>query len=240
MKLVKHCLGLILVLFSAASVYSQTVDEIIDKHLAAIGGKDLLNTITSVKTESTVEVMGNDANSTTVVLNGKGFRSESEFNGQKVIQVYTDKGGWAVNPFQGASDPEAMPAEQFKAGEDNIYIEPFLNLADRGSKVELLGQEKIGDVNAYKIKLTNKDSASTTFYIDPNTYYTLQIVSTANAMGQQMDIRTTPSDYKKTDFGIVMPYSVEVNIGDQFTLTSKLQKVEINQPVDPSIFEMKK
>jgi hypothetical protein len=64
--------------------------------------------------------------------------------------VYTDKGGWQINQFAGMTDPQAMPDEQFKAGEDQIYIEPFLDYAARGAKVELVGQEKVGTVKHIK------------------------------------------------------------------------------------------
>ncbi|MFI5188165.1 MAG: hypothetical protein ACHQF0_15645 [Chitinophagales bacterium] len=240
MKSLKHSLLLTAVLFISAFLYAQSIDEIIAKHIDAVGGKEKLSGITSVHMDHTAQVMGTDAPSTTVVLNGKGFRNESEFNGQKVVRVYTDKSGWSINPFAGSDDPQAMPDEQYKAGEDEIYVEPFFNYAERGSKAELQGQEKVGNVNAFKIKLTNKDSSSTTYYIDPSTFYVIQVVSSTVMMGQQMEVRSTLSDYKKTDYGLVVPQTIEVSIGDQFTMTSKLNKVEVNQPVDPSIFEMKK
>jgi len=240
MKVVKYCLILITVLFNTALAYSQTVDEIIAKHIDAVGGKDKLSGLTSVHMESTSEVMGSEGPSTTTILNGKGFRNESEFNGQKVVRVYTDKGGWTINPFAGSNDPQALPDEQYKAGEDEIYVEPFFNYADRGSKAELLGQEKVGEVNAYKIKLTNKDNSATTYYLDPSTYYVTQVVTTTNVMGQDMEVKSNFSDYKKIDYGVVIPQTVQVNIGDQFTMTTKVNKIDINQPVDASIFEMKR
>jgi len=240
MKFVKQFLLLSTVIFSSAFLYSQTVDEIISKHIDAVGGKEKLSGITSLHMEHTAQFMGSDAPSTTTILNGKGFRNESEFNGQKVVRVYTDKGGWSINPFAGSDDPQAMPDEQYKAGEDEIYVEPFFNYGERGSKAEFLGQEKAGDVNAYKIKLTNKDSSTSTYYIDPSTFYVIQVVSSTTMMGQELEVRSTLSDYKKTDYGLAVPQTIHVNIGDQFTLTSKLNKIEVNQPVDPAIFEMKK
>lgn len=228
------------VLFSVISTHAQTADEIIAKHIDAIGGKEKLKGITSVRMENTMQIMGNDAPSTTVIVNGKGFRNESEFNGQKMIQVYTDKGGWMVNPMMGGSDPQPIPAEQLKGAQDQIYVVPFLDYAARGSKAELLGQEKVGAVNAYKIKLTGKDSAATTYYFDPATYYLVQAVRSAEMMGQQMDVTTSYSDFKKTDYGWVVPQAMDINMGGQFSLTAKVNKVEVNPTVDAAIFEMKK
>jgi hypothetical protein len=240
MKTIGQLLLLITVLLCSAPAYSQTVDEIISKHLDAVGGKEKLSGISSVHMEGTVEVMGNSGTTSLTLLNGKASRTQTELGGQQVVNVFTDKGGWQINQFAGISDPQAMSDEQYKAGQDQIYVEPFLNYAARGGKAELQGQEKLGDINTYKIKYTNKDSAVTTYYIDPSTFHVIQMSTVGNNMGQAVEIKSTYSDYQKTDYGLVVPHSIEIDFGGQFTISSKMQKVEVNQPVDTSIFEMKK
>jgi len=240
MKTIGQFLLLIAVLFCSVSVYSQTVDEIISKHLDAVGGKEKLTGVTSIHMEGTVEVMGTSGTTKSTILNGKGSRTESELGGQQVVNVYTDKGGWQINQFAGMSDPQAMPDEQFKAGEDQIYFEPFLDYAARGGKAELVGQEKVGTVSAHKIKYTNKDGAVTNYYIDPTSFQVIQVSATSNNMGQEVEVKSTYSDFQKTDYGVVVPRAVDIDFGGQFSLSSKIQKVDINQPVDASIFEMKK
>ncbi|MEP7144128.1 MAG: hypothetical protein ABI707_14695 [Ferruginibacter sp.] len=227
-------------LLTFAFANAQTADEIIAKYIDAIGGKDKLSQITSIYIESTTEVMGNESATKTTILNGKGYRNESDFNGQMLVQVVTDKGGWAINPFGGSSDPAALPDDQFKSGEDQVYVTgPLYDYAAHGGKVELLGQEKVGDINAYKIKYTNKDNADMTFYIDPATWYPVQAVRKGNAMGQEVTITVGFSNFQKTDFGISMPYTTNIDMG-QFQLKVGVKKVEVNKAVDPAIFEMPK
>ena len=240
MKNVSQLLLLVTAMFCTTSVHAQTVDEIIAKHLDAVGGKEKLSGVTSVHMEGTLEVMGTSGTTKSTVLNGKGSRTESEISGQQVVNVFTDKGGWQINQFAGISDPQAMPDEQFKAGEDQIFVEPFLDYAARGAKAELVGQDKVGTVNAHKIKYTNKDGAVTTYYIDPTTYQVIQVSATSNNMGQEVEVKSTYSDFQKTDYGLVVPRSIDIDFGGQFSLSTKVQKVDVNQPVDASIFEMKK
>lgn len=240
MKIIKRCLLSLVVLTVAIASRAQSADDIIAKYLAAVGGKEKLAGITSVKFTNTMNIMGSDAPATVTIVNGKGFRSESEFNGQKIVQVVTDQGGWMINPMMGSSDPQPLPASQLASAKDQIYIVPFLDYTVRGNKAELLGQEKVGNVNAYKIKITDKDNNSTTYYFDPSTYYLIQAVRTADMMGQPTEVTTTYSDFQKTDYGWTVPHATEVNFGGQFSMTGKVQKVEVNAPVDASIFEMKK
>lgn len=238
MKNLKVGLIAIAALFSATAIYAQTADEIVAKYVDAVGGKEKLKAITSVRMENTLSIMGNDAPNTTTIINGKGYRNESEFNGAKIIQVITEKGGWQINPMAGAADAQALPEEQVKAAKYQMYVEPLLDYAAKGAKAELLGQEKVGNINAYKVKVTNADNVATTYYFDPSTHYLVQMTRTAEMMGQQMDVTATYSDYKKTDYGWVVPQNVEINMGGQFSMTMKVKNVEVNKEVDPKIFDM--
>ncbi|MEP7110217.1 MAG: hypothetical protein ABI760_19635 [Ferruginibacter sp.] len=236
----KTCLLTVSVFLSIACAKAQTADEIISKYLDAIGGKEKLSQITSIYIESGTEVMGNESATKTTVLSGKGYKNESDFNGQMLVQVVTDKGGWTINPFAGSSDPMPLPDDQFKATEDQVYVlSPLFNYAEHGAKVELSGQEKVGEVNAYKIKYTNKDNMEATFYIDPSTYYIIQAVRKGYAMGQEVTITINFSNFQKTDFGTTIPFTTNIDMG-QFALKINVKKVEINKTVDPAIFDMPK
>lgn len=222
------------------SLSAQTVDQIIDKEIDAMGGRDKIGQLTSEYMETNVQMMGNDAPAKTTVLYGKGFKMVMDFNGSQMVFCYTDKGGWIINPMMGSA-PQAMPEEQFKTGK--LQLDgggPLFNYKEKGYQVELVGQEKVGDVNAYKIKLTTNDSIEITYYIDPSTFYIIQTVIPGDFQGQPIDITTTYSDYRKTDFGITVPWSIETSYGGQFSMPITVTKFEVNKPVDPAIFEMPK
>lgn len=219
---------------------AQSADEIVSKHIEAIGGKEKLAQMTSLYIESTTEVMGNESASKTTILNGKGFKNESDFNGQKIVQAVSDKGGWAINPFGGSSAPVSLPDEQYKAGEDQIFLpDALFDYAAHGAKVDLQGQEMVGNVNAYKLKFTNKDNGETTYYIDPASWYIIQAVKKGMAMGQEITVTSGFSNYKKTDFGVYWPYSLNLDMG-QFALKVNVKSVEVNKAIDPSVFDMPK
>lgn len=239
MKLVQRCLLSLLAVLTVVAAQAQDAATVIAKYIDAVGGKEKLSAITSVKMTTTNEVMGNEAPASVVILNGKGYRSEAEVMGSKMIQVFTDKGGWMVNPMMGSSDPQEMPAEMVKAGQAQIFVDPFVGYEARGLKAEYLGQEKVGNVNAFKVKMSGSDGLSSTYFFDPSTYYLVQLVRSGEMMGQPVEVTLSFSDFKKTDYGWVVPQTTEINMG-QFAITSKLKTIEVNVPVDTAVFEMKK
>src|SRR6188474_2983618 len=121
MKSIKFFL-LALVAITSSSLYAQTVDEIISKHVEAIGGKEKLSQVKSLYTENSMDVMGNSAPQKEYLIEGKGYKSEVDFNGTSIVQCFTDKGGWAINPMAGSTDAQAIPDAIYKAGKAQIYL----------------------------------------------------------------------------------------------------------------------
>ena len=222
---------------AAAALPALTADEIVSKHLEALGGKDAIGKIKTMSTEATMQVMGNEAPSTTVVVDGVGMKQESEFNGMKIISVYTDKGGWMQNPMAGAADPTPMPDEQYNTGKVGIYVGgPLFDYASKGSTIALTSS----DDKTYNIKLTTKDKVEYSFGIDGKTFLLNTMTTTAQMQGQAVTLSTTYSDYRKTDTGFMVPYSIGLDFGGQFQIGMTIKKIELNKTIDPAIFAMPK
>lgn len=234
MKKIKFVL-LAMAALATTSLSAQTVDDVINKHVEAIGGKEKLSQLKSIYLENSVEVMGSTAPQKEYLVEGKAYKAEVDFNGANIVSVFTDKSGWTINPMMGGTDPQAMPETIYKAGKSQIYFSGGLfNYTAKGYKAELQGKE--GD--AFKIKLS--DAGSETFYfIDSKTYLLTKTVIKSEMMGQAVDVTTTYSDHKKTDFGITIPYTKNIDMG-MIQLSQKIDKAEINKAIDMKIFDMPK
>jgi len=216
-----------------------TADEIVQKHLAAIGGKEAIAQVKSLSMESSVSVMGTDAPSTTVVLDGVGYKSETDFNGTKIVTCYNDKGGWSVNPMAGAADPTAMPDDQYNSGKANIFVGGGLyDYAAKGSKVDLLPPDPAG--KTYKIKLTTKENIESVYTIDATTFLVKSMTTKASMQGQEVDLTSAFSDYRKTEIGYQLPYAIDLDFGGQFQLSIAVKKVDLNKTIDPATFALPK
>jgi hypothetical protein len=212
---------------------AQSVDDIVGKYIDAIGGKAALASVNSLVITANVNVQGNDAPSTTYILAGKGYRSEMDFGGQKMIQAVNSAGGWQIMP--GADAPQPMPAEQAKLSQGQYIIGGILaNYAALGYKLELIGK----DTADYKLRMA-VSSGSVTFYINMKTYMIDKEIINSSMRGQDVTITISFSDYRKTDSGYVLAYNTTLE-APQATLMTTIDKVTVNAPVDPKIFNMPK
>src|ERR671910_459658 len=80
---------------------AQTADEVIDKYIAAIGGKEKWKKIQSLKLDGAIEVQGLEIPFTMQAINNKGSRVDAEFQGNKIIEITTPTQGWSQNPLAG-------------------------------------------------------------------------------------------------------------------------------------------
>jgi len=221
----------------AVSLSAQSADEIVARHVAAVGGQNVIGLVKSISMETTTNVGDNDMPGTVVILDGVAFRSESDFNGAKIVQCYTAKGGWFVNPAAGVTDPTPMPDDQFQSGRNQIYVGGDLHdYAANGNKLELLGK----DANTYTVRLTTKYHAESTYVFDAATYLVKSITRKGKFQDQDVDITTSFSDYRKTGVGLMLPYAMSVDFGGQFSVSITVNKVEMNKTVDPTICDLPK
>lgn len=222
---------------AAPAAPALTAEQVVDKDLEAVGGKDAIARVKTLSVESTMQVMGSEAPSSTIVVDGVGVKTESEFNGMKIVSVYTDKGGWMQNPMAGAADPTPMPEDQYNAGKGGIYVGGLLyDYAAKGSTIALTAS----DDKSYTIKLTTKEKQEYTYVIDAKTFLVNSEATTIQMQGQPVLLTTSYSDYRKTDGGFLTAYSMGMDFGGQFQLTLAVKKVELNKTIDPAIFAMPK
>jgi len=240
MKQIRFFLFAVPALLLATLISAQTADEIIANYMNALGGKDQITQVSSVFTEGTLDVMGNQGTVKTTLLSGKGYKQEIDVMGTLVVMCINDSMGWQINPMGGNYNAEKMADSQYKPGRDMIFIGGPFNgdLAARGFKVELMGQEMVGMTNAYKINVVSPENMLSVYYFDPETWYLVKSVQNYDMMGQSMEVVVNYSNYQKPENGYAMPFSIETNYGGQFFLSAKINKVEINQPIDPAIFAM--
>ena len=231
----KSTLGLLAIaaVISIQSIKAQTVDEVIDKYEIALGGKEKLLSLKSVKMTGSISVQGFEVGVKVTIVDGVGSRNDISVPGMgEGFQVVNTQKGWDFMPCRGQASPEEISADQLKSSQWLLDLQGLLvNYKQKGSQVELLGKENVSGTECFKLKLTSKMGNEYTLYIDTKNYYRIKSVTKTNSKNGEVEAEVTYGDYKKTADGYVFPYLQTIGEGSIVFST-----IEINKPVDEKIF----
>ena len=236
----------IAILFTAVlfgTSYAQTVDEVIDNHIKALGGMDNLNAVKTLKMTGKFSGGGFEAPVTMYIKRPDEARMEISFQGQDMIRATNGTDGWTVSPFNGKKDAEKMPSEELKEMKEQAEIEgKLVNYKSKGSKAELMGKEDMEGTDVYKIKLTDKDGDITYYYLDatsgPTQYLILKDASKRKIKEKEISSETYYGSYQAVN-GVMFPMSMEFKSpGSTDSQKGVMDKIEVNVPIDDAIFKM--
>lgn len=235
---------LMLMVFVALTGYiqlnAQTLNEILSKHVTAIGGKSVIESITSQHWQIELSVMDTKMNIDATLLVGKAYKSvaTSDVFVGEIVQCVKPGSGWTINALQGQLSPVPMPEKQVKESQDVLYVGGALvNYQKTGSKLSLVGKVKYEGFDVYKIKLIRKDGTINYFYLDAKDFYLIRQEVIDKADGKEMLMATMYADYQREGNGFVMPHTISNMIGETNGSTISIKAVEFNQPVDERIFD---
>ena len=223
--------------FISVSSFAQTVDEIVDKHIAALGGADKLKSVNTMVAERSLSVQGMDIPTVSTLVVNKAVRTESTVMGNSMVQAFDGTSAWMIRPTMmgGTGEPEDMPADQLNQLKGQLDpFGPLFNYKEKGNKVELVGKEKVDKKDTYHLKVTTSTGDVTEQYIDATTYLLTKTKASAN--GQ--DVEISFSDYKDVE-GIKIAYVMDISnqMGNLAFLTNK---IKINGAVNDTVFKRPK
>jgi zinc protease len=223
---------------------AQTADEVIEKSIAAIGGRDAFAKIKSRSMVGTI-VLGTPAGDITGSLelleappNKVRTLIKADLTslgaGPMVMdQRFDGHTGYALDTLQGNRDITGNQLDNMKNGS---FPHPFLNYKSLGTTAQLTGKEKVGDRDALVVTFDPTSGSTQRHYIDAVTFMPLKMVMTVNVpqVGQDVEQTTEFLDVREVD-GIKTPFRLRVSSSLQ-SFTVNITKVEHNVKVDESLF----
>lgn len=211
---------------------AQTVDDVINKHIAALGGKEKLSKIQNVVMQGSLNFQGTEIALTFTQVHNKLNRQDISVGGMTGFDMLTDKDGWSFMPFQGMQKPEPKTTDEVKESQSDLDIAgPLVDYAAKGHKVELVGKEDVDGTECYKIKASLASGKTVTFFIDPTTHMINRIAEKRKMNGQETDLQTDLSDYREVE-GVKMPYSISQQFG-----TVLMSVIKVNQTIPDSAYK---
>lgn len=227
-------------LIAFSPVYSQTLDDVINKHIEAMGGAENLSKLKSIKVETTTQLMGMELSTVTTIVQQRAFRSETTVQGLSIIQVINGNSGWSINPMAGQTEATPLPEELVKSMSGQIDMTGMFNYKSKGYKLELKGDSTLKGAPVYVVKLLMSNGSENNLFLSKDTYYPLLVTSRSVVNGQSIETRLEQSNFKKVD-GILYPFSSEITApGMPQAIPMTVKSITINPTVDETLFEMPK
>ena len=227
---------------------TQTADEVVEKHLAAMGGREALGKLTSRKATGTitistpqgpisgpVELYSKVPNKTRlyVVLDLTAMGMTDKLT---LDQKFDGTAAWALNTLQG---DRQITGNQLDNMKNATFPNPLLNYKAAGTTVDLLPNETVAGKSLIVLRLTPKVGSVSKLFLDPDTYLAVRNSGIVNSpeMGGDVEQVSEASDYRTVD-GLKIPFKTIQTAGPQ-TVTIVLEKVEHNVAIDDAMFRVK-
>jgi outer membrane lipoprotein-sorting protein len=244
MRAVSRRLTLALLVVGCAQLaHAQTPDQIVEKHLAALGGRAALGKLksrvmTGTITVSTpagditgpVELTAEEPNKSRMLIK---LDLSAVGAGQMVFdQRFNGERGYVMDSMQGDRD---IAGEQLETMRNNMFPTAFLNYKEQGATVELGAKEKVNDHDAYLVILKPKTGAPVRQYFDAESFLPVRVIVKINLpqIGE-VEQTTDLSDFRDVD-GVKVPFAIIASSAIQRSSIT-ITKVEHNTKVDEALF----
>jgi hypothetical protein len=228
---------IILALVCVQFVQAQTMEEIISRHVEAMGGRQKIITLTSALMTGTFTATGTTSPITIAATKKhmRGSRIDIEANGTSNFQLITPNSGWIFTPVQGDKEPRPLQEDQVKTGQVQLDLHgPFIDYKEKGNKIEMAGKETVDGVICYKLKVTAPNTNVTEYFISSKTNWIVKTRTKMFQFGNLEDVETLYSEHKQNADGYWFAYT---NVGPRGT--TRYENILTNVTVDEKIFAVK-
>ncbi len=221
----------IITLLSSSLIYSQDVEQIV-KIIKENNSREKIKTL---YVETKADFMGMEMTMKRWIKDTK-TRVDNSFMGQEVTVVITPDGGW-INQNGTISD---FPPEQIPLVEAQLKSQDPTNTfpIDDDITFELEGKVKIEGQPCLNILAKDTQGNKSNIYVDEKNYRTIKIVSDQEMNGDMKKIEMQFFDYNNYA-GVQLPKKVLINVDGQKYGEMNNVVIEVNKPIEDSIFEKK-
>ena len=212
-----------------------TVDQILDKYVKAIGGKEALEKQTSRVTKGTFDIPAVGASGTMEIYEKAPNKNLLAINipGFGVIQEGFDGTvGWAEEPTSGLREKSGIELEQTKL---DWAFHRNTHLKELYPKMTVKGQEKVGERMTYVIEATPAKGSAEKWYFDAENGLLIKMDQERESPLGAVAIEVYLDSYKEMD-GVKIPTAQRL-VRPDFTINITTEEVKHNVAIDDAKFK---
>lgn len=211
-----------------------TVDQIIEKHVQALGGKAAIEKITSRTVKGTIDIpaMGISGTTQSYAKAPNKFGVTSSISGiGDFLQGFDGTTAWEQNPMAGF---RVLSGAELALIKRDAEFHGDLKFKQLYPKAVVKGKQKLGDRDVYLIEATPAEGGPEQLYYDVQTGLLARRDFVLDSPQGQIPTETYMEDYKDVD-GVKVPFTIRQN-NSAVSFTIKVTEVKHNVPVDDAKF----
>ncbi len=214
-----------------------SAEEVVDKYLEAIGGKEKIKQVNGMFIKSVAETPMGNVTTTIKTADNSKLNMTVEAQGMTVQEIVFNGLKAKMGGMQGSQvidDPK-----EFGRFRNMAKFAPELDYFSSGDyNVEMKGSEKLDGTDVYKIVVKTIDGSTLTEYYNKETGLKEKVVSNAEVNGQQISTEQVFEEYKEVK-GFLIPHSVTFSGGGMpFEMVQKVEEIEINPEITNDDFKV--
>jgi hypothetical protein len=209
-----------------------TIDQILDKYVQGLGGKDALGKVKTRTIKATRSINGGEPiaeeisakapNKVLVVTSFPQAALSTGYNGQD---------GWTTGG-RGENSVHEDELEQFRRDAEFMF-EP-LKLKELYKELTVAGMDKINDKDVYLVRATTATGERERLYFDKQSGLLVRRLASLPTVIGFFPFQTDYNDYKAVD-GVQVPYAMSWSIPGR-SWTRKVVEVKQNTSIDDTKF----
>ena len=202
-----------------------TAEQVIDKYLSAIGGKDKLGKVNNMTQVINIDFNGMQVTNTTIRKEGNKYLNSTKVGEQEVNKIIYSNGQGKMTANGQTMD---MPPQQLAAMKSQAFAFPELHLKETGVDAELKGMAKVNGKDAYQVVMEVPGGEKSMNYYDKETGLLLK----TETSGVNFEILS----YQEKE-GIKVPEKIKM-ITPQGTFEGEVISVNFNTEVPDATFNI--
>lgn len=190
-----------------------TLEQVLERHYAAIGGLDAWKNVQSLRLQGTMGTgPGKESPFTMTLKRPDKMRIDFKVEGEDGVQAFDGTTAWVDAPFMGTAGPTAMPEEQTRMMRQQADFDgPLVDYGAKGHQIELQGKESLEDAEVYKLRITLSGGDVRHFYLGAEDFLIRLQSGIVSMQGNEQVVETELSDYREVR-GLKVPHRIETRI----------------------------
>ncbi len=217
-----------------------SVDELLARNLASLGGQERLQSVTSLRLAGRITLgPGHEAPVTIEMKRPNKVRLEFRVQGMTGVQAFDGTAAWHLPPFRGQEEAERLPEDETAAVRlQSDFDGPLVGWREKGLDVKLVAQETLAGEPAWRLSIAFPDGSTKDVWLDGERCLERKSESRRNVDGETVVGESLVSDYRDVE-GLLLPHAFENGPkGAPERQKLVITKVELNPELDDARFSM--